>query len=444
MGYLKTLKNKRIAVLGLGVSGLGTVRFLHAHKLAPVLIDSRQQVPTQLWLDSYVPHLEQRFGPLNDADLTSFDLILIGPGLALSTPEVQQAIAAGVEVIGDVELFARINTKPVLAVTGSNGKSTVVSLLAKVLERGGLQIGLGGNIGTAVLDLLALDADAYVLELSSFQLETTSSLAAKSACILNLCEDHMDRYQDMGGYIDAKQRIYQGCELAVFNSEDADTAPLQSNSAERISFALEQGDYHIMMHQGQAYFAFRQQPILPCASSLLPGSHNRLNVLAVMAMCHAFAFDAGVYERALQEFPGLDHRCQYVDTLNGVRYFNDSKATNVGATIAAINGFADEPGRLILIAGGDAKGADLTPLQEPLLNQVAELICLGKDGGAIAALKPGSHLVGDMAEAVRCAKACARDGDIVLLAPACASLDMYVNYMVRGNDFAQQVHEGEA
>ncbi|MEO2268703.1 UDP-N-acetylmuramoyl-L-alanine--D-glutamate ligase [Pseudoalteromonas pernae] len=441
MGYLDTLKDKRIAVLGLGISGLGTVRFLHAHNLQPVLVDSREQVPTQIWLDSHVPHLEQRFGPLANADLPSFDVILIGPGLALATPEVQQAMSAGVEVIGDVELFARINTKPVLAVTGSNGKSTVVSLLANVLECGGLHVGLGGNIGTAVLDLLAQDADAYVLELSSFQLETTSSLKAKAACILNLCEDHMDRYDDMAGYIDAKQRIYQGCELAIFNASDKDTVP--ANGAEALSFALDNADYHITQHDGEAYFAFQGKPILPCSKTVLPGSHNRLNVLAVMAMCHSCEFDAGVFERALSEFKGLDHRCQYVDTIKGVRYFNDSKATNVGATIAAINGLADEPGRLLLIAGGDAKGADLSPLREPLAQYVDELICLGKDGGAIAALKAGSHTVADMAQAVRLAKSLAQPQDIVLLAPACASLDMYANYMVRGNDFAHNVQEGE-
>ena len=440
MGYLETLKDKRIAVLGLGVSGLGTVRFLHAHNLQPVLIDSRQQVPTQLWLDSHVPHLEQRFGPLANANLAAFDVILIGPGLALATPEVQQAIAAGAEVIGDVELFARINTKPVLAVTGSNGKSTVVSLLANVLECGGLHVGLGGNIGTAVLDLLAQDADAYVLELSSFQLETTSSLKAQAACILNLCEDHLDRYADMAAYINAKQRIYAGCELAVFNATDTDTAPKLAPKS--LSFGLDHGDYHVVDKEGEAYFACHGKPILACNKTVLPGSHNRLNILAVMAMCHDFSFDAGVFERALSEFKGLDHRCQYVDSIDGVRYFNDSKATNVGATIAAINGLAQEPGRLLLIAGGDAKGADLSPLLQPLTQHVSELICLGKDGGAIAALKAGSHLVADMSAAVRLAKELAQPQDIVLLAPACASLDMYANYMVRGNDFAQQVQEG--
>ncbi|WP_151173282.1 UDP-N-acetylmuramoyl-L-alanine--D-glutamate ligase [Pseudoalteromonas ruthenica] len=439
MSYLDTLKNKRIAVLGLGISGLGTVRFLHAHNLHPVLIDSRQQVPTQLWLDSHVPHLERRFGDFDKAELTQFDVIIIAPGIALSTPQVRQAIAEGVEVIGDVELFARLNNKPVLAVTGSNGKSTVVSLLAKVLECGGLQVGLGGNIGTAVLDLLAQDMDAYVLELSSFQLETTTSLAAKSACILNLCEDHLDRYTGMADYICAKQRIYQDCQLAVYNRGDADTYP--EHASQPLSFALHDADYHIMQHQGESYFAYRNSPLLPCRKTVLPGSHNQLNVLAVMALCHDFHFDIGVFERALSEFKGLDHRCQYVTTLNDVRYFNDSKATNVGATLAAIKGLAAEPGRLILLAGGDAKGADLTPLKETLAEQVAELICFGKDGDAIAALKPGSHRVSGMGEAVQKAKACAQAGDIVLLAPACASLDMYSNYMARGNDFIQQVLE---
>ncbi|MFY8273938.1 UDP-N-acetylmuramoyl-L-alanine--D-glutamate ligase [Pseudoalteromonas sp. SSDWG2] len=442
MSYLDTLKDKRIAVLGLGVSGLGTVRFLHAHGLEPVLIDSREQVPTRVWLDSQVPQLERRFGSLADAHLSDFDLILIGPGLALSTPEVKEAISAGVEVIGDVELFARINTKPVLAVTGSNGKSTVVSLLANVLEFGGLHVGLGGNIGTAVLDLLAQDADAYVLELSSFQLETTSSLQAKAACILNLCEDHMDRYDDMNGYIAAKQRIYKGCELAVFNAHDEDTTPADTQS--QISFGLDNADYHVMLHQGEAYFAYQNTPILACSKTFLPGTHNRLNILAVMALCHEFAFDAGIFERALQEFKGLDHRCQYVDTRAGVRYFNDSKATNVGATIAAISGLSQEPGKLILIAGGDAKGADLSGLKQPLGDFVDELICLGKDGAAIAQLKAGSHQVKTMAEAVSLAKSLAHSGDIVLLAPACASLDMYPNYMVRGNDFAQHVQEEQS
>lgn len=441
MDYIETLKHKRIAVLGLGVTGLGIVRFLHAHRIEPVLVDSRETPPTLPWLLSQVPHLSRFFGDLDAANLASFDIILISPGLSPALAQIVHAQQAGVEVFGDVELFARVNTKPVFAVTGSNGKSTVVTLLTRVLETGGYHVGLGGNIGTSVLDLLAQQADMYVLELSSFQLESVSSLQPASACILNISEDHMDRYADLNSYIAAKQRIYQRAEQCVFNQQDSQTTPQQLDTKTSLSFGLHQGDYHMLAQNGQAYFAYQGKAIISTEGVKLAGSHNLLNMLAIMAMCHQLNLDEGVYKRAFSQFKGLEHRCQYVTTQNKVRFYNDSKATNVGATIAALTGFSQESGNLILIAGGDAKGADLSQLT-PYLNQhVAHLICLGKDGETLAALKAGSVVVDSMSAAVKEAKTYAKQGDIVLLAPACASLDMYASYMARGDDFIECVME---
>lgn len=439
MQYLNEIKNKQITVLGLGVTGLGIVRFLLSHGLTPKVVDSRVTPPGIDWLKEHAPTLDTHFGNLDDVELCSSDMIIISPGLSLKIPAVADAINVGVEVIGDVELFARINSKPVVAVTGSNGKSTVVTLAYEVLKEAGYKVALGGNIGTAVLDLLNDDFDVYVLELSSFQLDTTTSLKPVSATVLNVSEDHLDRYDSYQAYIDSKLSIYNFAELIVVNADDSQTHPVERGTTPLISFGAQQGDYHLAQDNGETHFMVKGDAFLPVDTLAVVGKHNYLNTLAVMALLSPFEVSKEQYKNALGQFNGLAHRCQFIAELNGVKYFNDSKATNVGATIAAIDSLASDGENLVVIAGGDAKGADLNALKPYIEQHVKALICFGKDASDLAAITNKSYLTNNMEEAVTLAKVLSSTGNIVLLAPACASIDMYNNYMQRGDDFVQCV-----
>lgn len=439
MQYLNEIKNKQITVLGLGVTGLGIVRFLLSQGIQPNVVDSRENPPGVDWLKQHAANLNTHFGDLNNAALSACDMIIISPGLSLKTPAVAQALNAGVEVIGDVELFARINTKPVIAVTGSNGKSTVVTLAYEVLKTAGYKVALGGNIGTAVLDLLDGDFDVFVLELSSFQLDTTDSLKASSATVLNISEDHLDRYDSYQAYIDSKLSIYNGAELLVVNADDRQTHPVSCTLAPQVSFGEAQGDYHLAQHNNEAHFMVKGEAYLPVSTLAVVGKHNYLNTLAVMALLSPFEITKAHYKTALSQFNGLAHRCQFVGEFNSVKYFNDSKATNIGATITAIDSLAGEQQNLVVIAGGDAKGADLEALKPYIEQHVKAFICFGKDAKELVALTAKGHLTTNMSEAVALAKQLSTSGDTVLLAPACASIDMYNNYMQRGDDFVHCV-----
>ncbi|RJE76888.1 UDP-N-acetylmuramoylalanine--D-glutamate ligase [Pseudoalteromonas sp. MSK9-3] len=440
MQYLEALKNKKITVLGLGVTGLGIVRFLLSHQIVPKVVDSRAVPPGADWLADNAPECEAVFGPLAEAGLSYAEMVIISPGIALYESSVAHAIAKGVEVIGDIEVFARLNTTPVVAVTGSNGKSTVVSLATEVCKAAGLKVGLGGNIGTSVLALLDEPYDVYVLELSSFQLETTESLVCRSAMILNVTEDHMDRYPDFAGYCAAKQRIYKHVEQLVFNADDEHTF---SDSKQGISVSVDSGDYRVLTDNDTAYFAAHDEVLLPVDSLRVVGRHNQFNALAVMALLAPFNLPLESFKHAFKSFKGLEHRCQLVAEFQGVRYFNDSKATNVGATVAALESLAREQGKILLILGGDAKGADLQPLIAPLQRYCKAIFCFGQDGEQFVALHEQAFLVDNLDAAVQQAAALSCNGDSVLLAPACASIDMYANYMVRGEAFCKLVAELE-
>ncbi|WP_440054219.1 UDP-N-acetylmuramoyl-L-alanine--D-glutamate ligase [Pseudoalteromonas sp. T1lg65] len=439
MKYLETLRGKHITVLGLGITGQGIVRFLLSHGITPKIVDSRPVPPGADWLNHNAPDCEAVFGSLADAALAHTDMIIISPGIPLFDASVAQAISQGVEVIGDIELFARLNDKPVVAVTGSNGKSTVVTLTAEVLQAAGMRVGLGGNIGTSVLSLLESEYDVYVLELSSFQLETTSSLQCTSAMILNITEDHMDRYPDFAAYCEAKHRIYCNVQNIVFNGEDVKTF---AKAKSGVSVALTGGDYHVCEKDGDMFFAHHNQALLPVKDLILPGKHNQFNALAVLALLAPFKLPIAAFTKAFGAFAGLPHRCQLVADVNGVRYFNDSKATNVGATVAAIESLcAVEQRNIILLVGGDAKGADISSLKQPIQQHCKALFCFGKDGEKFLPLHRNSHVVSDLSAAVKAATSISTVGDIVLLAPACASLDMYPNYMARGDEFIRLVED---
>jgi len=434
-----TFQSKRIAVIGLGLSGLATVRYLLKQGVKPVLMDTRlkvaglEQFPADKVDGIYL-------GELDANRLAQMDVLVVSPGLDPKHPAIRFALAQGAQLIGDVELFALANTKPVLAITGANGKSTVTKLTEYMLQCSGITALAAGNIGLPILDALTADAEVFVLELSSFQLDTTHSLRSKAACILNVTEDHMDRYGSMAAYAASKQRVYQGTELAVGNKADALTYPPAALSS--LLLSLHGDDYGLVQQQGESWLLVAGEPLLPVHEMTLVGSHNQFNALAscVLAL-QAGASREGLIQ-ALRSFDALPHRCQLVADRRQVRWVNDSKATNVGATLAAIAGLrAEVTGKLILIAGGDGKGADFTELAQVLNKDVDALITLGQDGPAIAALYPAAQQVKDLQAAVKAAAALATSGDLVLLSPACASLDMFKNYEDRGNQFAQAVQK---
>ncbi|WP_337841358.1 UDP-N-acetylmuramoyl-L-alanine--D-glutamate ligase [Rheinheimera sp.] len=435
----KLFQSKRVAVIGLGLSGLATVRYLLKQGVKPVLMDTRlkvaglEQVPADKVDGIYL-------GELDANRLAQMDVLVVSPGLDPKHPAIRFALAQGVQLIGDVELFALANTKPVLAITGANGKSTVTKLTEFMLQCSGVHALAAGNIGLPILDALNSDAEVFVLELSSFQLDTTYSLRSKAACILNVTEDHMDRYGTMAAYAASKQRVYQGTQLAVANQ--ADPLTWCQSPVAQLQLSLNGTEYGLVQHQGESWLVVDGDPLLPTREMTLVGSHNQFNALVscVLAL-QAGASREGLIQ-ALRTFDALPHRCQLVADHKGVRWVNDSKATNVGATLAAIAGLRPEvKGKLVLIAGGDGKGADFSELAQVLNSQVDVVITLGQDGPAIAALVPKAQQVKDLMAAVKAAAVRAQPGDLVLLSPACASLDMFKNYEDRGEQFAQAVQK---
>jgi UDP-N-acetylmuramoylalanine--D-glutamate ligase len=438
MTITQALAKQRIAVVGLGLSGMATVRFLLSLGVKPVLMDSRskpagiEQIASEKVDGIYL-------GELDANRLAKMDMIVLSPGLSPTHPAIRFAVAQGVELVGDVELFARLNQKPVVAITGSNGKSTVTMLVEAMLKCSGINALAAGNIGLPVLDALAQnDTDVYVLELSSFQLDTTSSLHSVASTILNVSADHLDRYQNMTAYAASKQRVYQHTQLAVFNLDDSATTPEQANKMLGISAA--DPHYGVAVQQGQRWLMVDGAALLPVADMTLFGAHNEFNALVACSLALAAGASRAGLVQALTQFVSLAHRCTLVADKHQVRWINDSKATNIGATLAAIAGLRPGvSGKLILIAGGDAKGADVTELQPVLARDVQQLITLGQDGAAIAALKDNSIQVKTLQEAVKVAAKLATAGDMVLLSPACASLDMFKNYAERGDVFSNAV-----
>jgi UDP-N-acetylmuramoylalanine--D-glutamate ligase len=348
-------------------------------------------------------------------------------------------------VIGDVELFAQAATAPVIAVTGSNGKSTVVTLLGAMARRAGVEVRVGGNIGTPALDLLEeQEPDLYVLELSSFQLETLQSLRPSSAVVLNVSEDHLDRYQGLQDYAAAKQVIYRHAALQVVNRDDAVAAALADDSRPQVGFtrnAPHGDDYGLVGHAGELWLARGERRLLPAAAVRMAGLHNLTNALAALALGEGAGLSLDAMLDTLMEFQGLPHRMQFVAEHAGVRWYNDSKGTNVGATLAAIAGI--DTG-LVLIAGGDGKGADFSALAAVLRDKGHGAVLIGRDAPLLEQVLQGVlplARAADMREAVRLAAIMAQPGDAVLLSPACASTDMYRNFVERGEQFMQAVQE---
>lgn len=430
-------QGKKVVVVGLGITGLSCVDFFIRQGVTPKVIDTRQKPGG---LDKLPADVEYHTGSFHQAWLNDADLIISSPGIALSTPELIEAANQGVEIVGDIELFCREAKAPIVAITGSNGKSTVTTLVGEMARAEGIRVGVGGNIGVPALTLLTEPHDLYVLELSSFQLETTYSLQAAAATVLNISEDHMNRYPlGLEQYREAKLRIYDNAKTCIYNEDDALTRPLAGKDNRCVSFGVGQGDYQL--DNTNRILKVKGEKVLSTAEMYLSGQHNYTNALAALALADAVGLSRKAATEVLKTYHGLAHRFQLVYSHQNVRWINDSKATNVGSTEAALRGLEVE-GTLHLLLGGDGKSADFTSLLPYISGTNIRLYCFGQDGQALANLRPDvSLLTVTMEEAMRALAPTVKSGDMVLLSPACASLDQFKCFEQRGDEFARLARE---
>jgi UDP-N-acetylmuramoylalanine--D-glutamate ligase len=435
---------RRTLVVGLGKTGLSVARFLSQRGVPVAIVDSRALPPGLEALRSGPPADVALFlGGFKPEAFERAEQVIVSPGVSVREPLIAAAAARGIPVIGDVELFAQSITAPVIAVTGSNGKSTVTTLVNAMAQRAGKEVRMGANIGTPVLDLVAEhEPDLYVLELSSFQLETTYSLRPAAAVVLNISADHMDRYPDLDAYMSAKQSIYRHAAVQVVNTDDPLVTALAFPDRPQIRYTLgvpAAGEYGLREYHGARWLARGDEPIMPVSGMRMDGRHNVSNTLAALALGEAAGLARGGMIEAINEFRGLPHRMQLVANQAGIRWYNDSKGTNVGATLAAIDG---AEGRVVLIAGGDAKGADLALLAPAMRAKGRGAVLIGRDAPRVREVLQSVvpiEQAADMQEAVELAARMAQPGDCVLLSPACASTDMYRDYQERGELFVKAV-----
>ena len=446
---VSTQKNLgRVVIVGLGVTGLSCVRYLDSLGVSVTVMDSRGEPPYLDTLTRSYPHVALHTGKFDTAVAKDADLLVMSPGVALTEPVVLEAINAGVEVVGDVELFARDCTAPVIAVTGSNGKSTVTTMIGRLAEASNRNVLVGGNIGRPALELLAEPKpDCYVLELSSFQLETTSNLNPHCAVILNITEDHMDRYQSVKDYARAKARISRGAAVVITRRQDAihETLALESHT-QHITFGLDmpssRKDYGLATDEDGSWLVRGSDYLLRVAELEMSGTHNVANALAALAAIEAlFGATSTLELEALRQFQGLPHRCEVIDDQGEIIWVNDSKGTNPAATVAALEG-VNRP--VVLIAGGQSKGADLSILADAVRCYARQVVLFGEDRNEVAAAIGRCvpvTIADDLAHAVSLAASWAQPGDAVVLSPACASFDMFEDYQHRGEVFRQLVKE---
>lgn len=432
------------AIIGTGVTGLSVARFCARQQQPFILFDTRLQPPALADIRAEFPDLALELGPLNSESLLLADEIIISPGLSVTDPAIVAAKAAGISVVGDIELFVRHAKAPIVAITGSNAKSTVTTLVGEMAAEAGINVAVGGNLGTPALDLLGDDIELYVMELSSFQLETVNRVGAKVATILNISADHLDRYPDMRAYHAAKLRVYYGAEQVVFNRKDILTQPPLAQGAKPITFGgpAEFNHFGVIEEEGETWLAWQFQPLLRASELVIRGKHNLDNALAALALGRAAGIPMDAMIATLKKFRGLKHRCEWVANKQGVDFFNDSKGTNIGATVAAIHGLAHAPAQLVLIAGGEGKGADFSELASAVSGNVRALVLIGRDAPLIEAALTGITQIihaSSMPDAVNKAYSAAQTGDSVLLSPACASFDMFKNYGDRGEQFCAAV-----
>jgi UDP-N-acetylmuramoylalanine--D-glutamate ligase len=440
----KTSTSKLKVVIGLGKTGLSCLRYLKAQGANVAAIDSRDNPPTLDIVRAEFASVPIFLGGFNSPLLAQASELVVSPGVSLAEPAIAAQIARGVKISGDIELFVRAVKAPIVAITGSNGKSTVTTLVGEMAKAAGIKVKVGGNLGTPALDFLSDDDEArlYVLELSSFQLETTTSLKAAAAVVLNISPDHMDRYADLAAYTKAKQTIYQGCKSAVINRDDPVSYQNVTFLGTVFSFGLD-APTHGEFGLRDGFLAYGADNLLASNELKIKGRHQIANALAALALGTAIHLPLTSMLKALREFPGLPYRCEWVAQINGVDFYDDSKGTNVGATEAAIAGLGAEiKGKVILIAGGIGKDADFKLLRKVAEQYVRTVVLIGRDGPMIEnALQGCCQMVRavSMAEAVALAQKAAESQDAVLLSPACASFDMFKNFEHRGDVFKEEV-----
>ena len=447
---------RKALVLGLGDTGLSMAKWLARRGAVVRVADTRAAPPRLADLRRSLPGVAADCGPFREESFAGIDLIGISPGVPLSEPSVRRAVVAGIEVLGDIELFAKAvagRRARIIAVTGTNGKSTVTALAGAMAKAAGADCEVAGNIGPAVLDALmrreelGRAAGLWVLELSSFQLETTHSLAADAAAVLNITEDHLDRYRGLDDYARAKARVFSGDGIQVLNRGDPRSLSMALPGRKTITFGLDvprrAEDWGLIERGGEPWLAQGANLLLAVREMKLVGLHNAANALAALALCRALGLPLEPLLAALREFKGLPHRVERVGEAAGVRWYDDSKGTNVGSTVAALAGLARRDSKIVLIAGGDGKGQDFSPLKDAVARSVRALVLIGRDAPLIEAAVAGARIpvrrAASMEEAVSFAAQAARSGDAVLLSPACASFDMFRDYRHRGEAFREAV-----
>jgi UDP-N-acetylmuramoylalanine--D-glutamate ligase len=442
------IKDKRVLVLGMGDTGLSALRWLKRHDAILSLADTRKSPPNAAVVKKEMPEVALYLGAFQAQAFANAEIIVVSPGVPLAEPQIQAAIKRGIAVVGDVELFAQYRPphSKLIAITGSNGKSTVTALVGEMCQAAGLKTVVAGNIGLPVLEALLDKApDIYVLELSSFQLETTSSLDADAATVLNITEDHLDRYAGLAEYAAAKARIFQGSGVQVLNRQDAPSSGMVKTQRNRITFGSDlpptPADFGIKREHGDIWLVQGGTALIKASEMRIAGLHNALNALAALALCRAIGLDFAPLLSALRNYKGLPHRVELVAEIGGVSFYDDSKGTNVGATCAALAGL---PQKVVLIAGGDGKGQDFTPLRAAVRQNARAVVLIGRDGAQIGAALQGADIpllnATSLENAVQIAFNAAKAGDAVLLSPACASFDMFRNYQQRAEVFVSAVN----
>lgn len=439
-------------VVGLGMTGLSVARYLRDRDVIFAVADSRDHPPGEEELKADFPEVPTYFGAFKGNVFKQAKQLIVSPGISILTPEIQAANNnpdKDAEIVGDIELFVRNVRQPVIAITGSNGKTTVTMLLSLMAEKAGKNVLTGGNVGIPVLQLLDQEQpDLFVLELSSFQLETTYSMNAIAAVILNISEDHLDRYDGLDSYVAAKARIYDQCQTSVVNRDDARVSRL-AGIHESISFGIDKPprevDFGLIEKEGRQFFAKGGDSLMAVDEMKIPGQHNVCNALAALALGDQAGLSMAGMLEAIREFEGVVHRSQWVANINNVQWYNDSKGTNVAATIATLSGMAGN--KTVLIAGGQSKGSDFSPLVSVIKDKARSVILMGEDADKLAeAIQdfPNNFFVNTMQEAVELAAEQAHENDNVLLSPACASFDMFKNFEERGEIFMQEVKRLES
>jgi UDP-N-acetylmuramoylalanine--D-glutamate ligase len=430
----------KVLVVGLGNTGISVAHYLQGLNFNFAIIDSRGKPPMMDEFFQQMPDTPVFTGGFDEAAFKVATHLVVSPGVSLNEQAIMKAIANGSKIVSDIDLFACSVDAPIVAISGSNGKSTVTTMLGEMAKATGMKVGVGGNLGTPALDLLALNAQLYVLELSSFQLERTSALNAVAATVLNVSADHLDRHVDMAEYAREKQRVFRGDGVMVINADDPVVYAMRDDGRKVFTFSInKKADFYLGYKDDTEYLMHDETCLMPLAELPLEGRHNAANALAALALGVAVGLDEQIMCDALRIFKGLSHRMQRVAEIRGVTWVNDSKATNIGACVAALQGYAR---KVILIAGGDAKGADMNELTPAIKEKAKSVVLMGKDAGLIKQALNGCvpvYSADNMAQAVEIAAGLADVGESVLLSPACASLDQYKNYQDRGEKFTKAV-----